>query len=479
MTDDIAALDVVAQAALVRDGEVTATELVEWAIERIERLNPTLNAVITPMYDQALAAAADRPSGPLAGVPYLVKDLVAEISGVPFCEGSRFLRGNVSHYDSELVRRLRRGGLVILGKTNTPEFGMAPTCEPVAFGPTRNPWDTARSTSGSSGGSAAAVASGMVPAAHGNDLGGSLRYPASACGLFGLKPTRARNPLGPEYGDAVNGWACEHALTRTVRDSAVLLDVTAGPALGDPYGVPRPDRPFADEVGTDPGRLRIGYTARTPEGIVAHPDCVAALDDAVELCASLGHELVEDDLPGLTPEVGSAIGKVFSGATAWIVEYWIRRLGRRPAEDELEPLTRAYWDMGRQVSAADYLLAIEDCQAFAREVARFLTGIDVWLTPTLSTPPALIGEITSTPEQPLRALENGGKSVAYAGVVANITGNPAMSVPLWWNADGLPVGVHFLGRYGDEATLFRLAGQLEAAHPWASRTPRVAAEVLR
>lgn len=481
MTNDVAALDAVAQAGLVRDGQVTATELVEWAIERIERLNPTLNAVITPMYEQARAevTAADRPSGPLAGVPYLVKDLVAEIAGVPFSEGSRFLRGTVSGYDSELVRRLRRAGLIIVGKTNTPEFGMAPTCEPVAFGPTRNPWDTARSTSGSSGGSAAAVASGMVPAAHGNDLGGSLRYPASACGLFGLKPTRARNPLGPEYGDAVNGWACEHALTRTVRDSAVLLDVTSGPALGDPYGVPRPDRPFADEVGADPGRLRIGYTARTPEGILPHPDCVAALDDAVELCASLGHELVEADLPGLTPEVGSAIGTVFSGATAWIIEYWIRRLGRRPAEDDLEPLTRAYWDMGRQVSAAGYLLAIEDCQAFARQVARFLTGIDVWLTPTLSAPPALIGEITSTSEQPLRALENGGKTVAYAGVVANITGSPAMSVPLWWNSDSLPIGVHFLGRHGDEATLFRLAGQLEAARPWASRTPRVAAEVLR
>ena len=223
-------------------GEVTATELVTWAIERIERLNPALNAVITPMYEQALAAAAtQKPTGPLSGVPFLVKDLITEVAGVPFSEGSRFLRGVVSHSDSELVRRLKRAGLIIVGKTNTPEFGMAPTCEPVAFGPTRNPWDTARSTSGSSGGSAAAVASLMVPMAHGNDLGGSLRYPASACGLFGLKPTRARNPLGPEYGDAVAGWACEHALTRTVRDSAVLLDATAGPSLGDPYGLPAAD----------------------------------------------------------------------------------------------------------------------------------------------------------------------------------------------------------------------------------------------
>ena len=311
--------------------------------------------------------------------------------------------------------------------------------------------------------------------AHGNDLGGSIRYPASACGLFGLKPTRARNPLGPEYGDVVSGWACEHALTRTVRDSAVLLDATAGPALGDPYGPPAPARPFAEEVGRDPGRLRIGYTAVTPEGFAAHPDCVAALDDAVTLCASLGHELVEADLPGLTPQIGAAIGSIFGAATAWVIRYWIRRLGRQPADDELEPLTRAYWEAGQQVPASDYLLAIEDCQAFARTVAQFLTTIDVWLTPTMSTPPAPIGEITSTAEEPLRALERGGPTVAYAGVVANITGNPAMSVPLWWNTSGLPIGVHFLGRYGDEATLFRLASQLESARPWSARVPPVTA----
>jgi amidase len=232
-----------------------------------------------------------------------------------------------------------------------------------------------------------------------------------------------------------------------------------------------PRRPFADEVRADPGRLRIGYTVRTPEGVVPHPDCVAALDDAVTLCSSLGHDLIETELPGLTPEVGSAIGTVFVAATAWIVNYWIRRLGRRPAVDDLEPLTRAYWERGERVTAARYLLAIEDCQAFARIVAQWLAGIDVWLTPTLSTPPTPIGEITSTTQEPLRALEAGAKTVAYAGVVANLTGNPAMSVPLYWNAHGLPIGVHFLGRHGAEATLFRLAGQLEAARPWASRRP--------
>jgi amidase len=466
-------LDAVGQAELVQRGEVSPAELVAWAIERIERLNPRLNAVVTSMFDDAVAAAQSVSTGPLAGVPYLLKDLAVEASGVRFTEGSRFLADNVSGYDSELVVRLRRAGLVVVGKTNTPEFGMAPACEPLLFGPTRNPWDLERSTSGSSGGSAAAVAAGLVPAAHANDLGGSIRYPASACGLFGLKPTRARNPLGPEYGDVVSGWAVEHAVTRSVRDSAAILDATAGPAVGDPYLAPPPERPFLTEVGADPGRLRIGFSARTPEGNLGHADCLAALDDAVRLCSELGHEMVELGLPGLDATVGAAIGTVFNAATAWIVGYWIRRVGRVPAPDELEPLTRAFWEAGRGVSAADYLLAIEDLQAFARVVARFLTGVDVWLTPTLSTPPLPLGEITSTDDEPFRALEKGGATIAYAGVVANITGNPAMSVPLWWNDAGIPIGVHFLGRFGDEATLFRLASQLEQARPWAARLPPV------
>jgi amidase len=350
---------------------------------------------------------------------------------------------------------------------------MAPACEPALFGPTRNPWHLRLSTSGSSGGSAAAVAAGMVAMAHGNDLGGSLRYPASACGLFALKPTRARNPLGPEYGDAVGGNAVEHALTRSVRDSAALLDATAGPAPGDPYWAPPAARRFSDEVGADPGRLRVAFTSRTAGGSPGHPDCVAALDDAVALCESLGHILVDAQLPEITPEVGAAIGTGFNAAMAWILAYWIRRLGREPVAGEIEPLTRAFWEAGRQVSAAGYLLAVEDIQAYARRVAEFFTGVDVWLTPTLSEPPAPLGEIVSTEAEPLRALERGGRTVAYSGVIANLTGQPAMSVPLWWNADGLPIGVHFLARFGDEATLFRLAAQLEQARPWLRRTPPV------
>ena len=477
MSDDLSLLDATAQAALVRDGDAKPVELVEAAIARIEKLNPTLNAVVTPIFERGLDAARSGPTGPFAGVPYLLKDLACEMEGVRFTEGSRFLADNVSTFDQELVVRLRRAGLVTLGKTNTPEFGMAPVCEPELFGPTRNPWDTDRSTSGSSGGAAAAVASGMVPFAHGNDLGGSLRYPASACGLFALKPTRGRNPLGPEYGDVAGGGAVEHALTRSVRDSAALLDATSGPDVGDPYWAPPPARPFSDEVGADPGRLRIGLCVRTPDGDRGHPDCVTAAEHAARLCESLGHDVFEAPWPGFAPEVGAAIGSIMQGATAWILRYWIRHVGREPGPDEIEPLTRALWEGGERITAAEWLLAIGETQRFSRRVAQAFQSYDLFLTPTMSTPPLPIGVIRSTPEEPMKSIEISGASVRYAGVFANLTGNPAMSVPLWWNEEGLPIGAHFLAPFGDEATLFRLAAQLEAAHPWAHRLPKVHASV--
>jgi amidase len=470
---EIAALDATGQAELVRRGEVTPLELVDWAIERIERLNPLVNAVVTPTFERARARARAVPAGPFTGVPFLLKDLIAEEEGVRLSSGSAFLRDYVSGHTSELVSRLRAAGLVVLGKTNAPEFGMVPTCEPRRFGVTRNPWDPDRSTSGSSGGSAAAVASGMVAMAHGNDLSGSLRFPAAACGLFGFKPTRARVPLGPQYGDLVSGWIAEHAMTVSVRDSAALLDATAGPAPGDPYPAPPQAGPFAADVVTEPRKLRIAYTPRTPGGELGHPDCVAALADAVTLCAELGHEVVEADLPGLDEQTGDAIGTVFNATLAWMIGSWARRLGREPGPHELEPITRVSWEAARGTAAGDYLLAVERLQVFARGVARFLSGVDVWLTPTMSEPPAPLGQIVSTQEDPLRAFRRGGRTVQYPAVVANVTGNPAMSVPLWHNADGLPIGVHFLGRFGDEATLFRLAGQLERARPWAGRRPAV------
>ena len=472
---ELAALDATAQADLVRRGEVTPVELVEAAIDRIEEVDPVLGAVVTPMFDTALEEARSARGGPFPGVPYLVKDLAVQIAGVRTTNGSRLLRDHISTADSELVVRLRRAGLAVVGRSNTCEFGLLPACEPVLHGPTRNPWDLTRSTSGSSGGSAAAVAAGLVPMAHANDLGGSIRFPASACGLFGLKPTRGRNPLGPAFGDAVNGFLAEHAVTRSVRDSAALLDATSGPAVGDPYPAPVPRRPFVQEVTAEPGRLRIAFTARTASERPGHPDCVAALDDAVGLLTDLGHEVVEADLPGLTPEVSASIGTVYYAAVAWFGRLAVASAGRQPEDGDLESGTAAFLRFGEEVLAADYLLAVQRLQAFARTVAGFLTRFDAWLTPTLSTPPVPLGELVSTPEEPLQALHRAGPTVDYPAVVANATGNPAMSVPLWWNGDGLPVGVHFLGRYGDEATLFRLAGQLERARPWGSRRPPVSA----
>jgi amidase len=346
------------------------------------------------------------------------------------------------------------------------------------FGPTRNPWDLNRSTSGSSGGSAAAVAAGIVPIGHANDLGGSIRYPASNCGLFGLKPTRARNPLGPEYGDAVSGWAVEHVLTRSVRDSAAVLDAISGPSPGDPYTVAPPARPYAAEVKADPGRLRIAYSGTINDGSPGHPDCIAGLDLTTALLDELRHDVSETALPQLTEEEGEAIGTVFNTAIAWVIDYWVRRLGRNPGPDDLEPLTRACWDIGKNVPAATYLRSIEVLQRYARRVARFFASIDVFLTPTVSAPPLPLGQMISTDGDPFRALQVSGSTVAYSGVIANLTGNPAMSVPLHWTPDGLPIGMHFLGRFGHESTLLRLAGQLEQARPWNQSRPPTFASTL-
>ncbi|HXU09656.1 MAG TPA: amidase, partial [Blastocatellia bacterium] len=292
LSNETAWMDATAQADLISRKEVTPTELVEAAIERIERVNPQINAVITPMFDEARATAnSPIPDGPFTGVPFLLKDLLASYEGVRMSSGSAFLADFIAPHDSELVSRYKRAGLIVLGKTNTPEYGILPTTEPKLFGASRNPWDITRATGGSSGGSAAAVASGMVPFAHGNDGGGSIRIPASCCGLFGLKPTRARNPLGPDFGDMFSGLVAEHALTRSVRDSAALLDATSGPDVGDPYWAPPPARPFIKEVGADAGRLRIAFATSAAQGTTIHPDCVRAVNDAASLLSDLGHEV--------------------------------------------------------------------------------------------------------------------------------------------------------------------------------------------
>lgn len=465
--DDYQWLDATAQAQLVRRREVAPAELVDAALARIETINPDLNAVVTPI-DPSPAAA----DGPFTGVPFLLKDLVVEMAGTRYTGGSRWLTDNVSRLDQELVLRYRRAGLVIVGKTNTCEFGLSPTVEPALFGPAHNPWANGRSTGGSSGGSAAAVAAGLVPMAHGNDAGGSIRYPAAWCGLFGLKPTRGRVSAGPEYGDISSGLCTEHVLTRSVRDSATVLDAVTGPAPGDPYHAPTTQRGFAAEVGAPPGRLRIAFTTRPRAGQHVDPAWETAAVKASRLLEELGHTVEEASPDGLDdPAYGAALGTLYRAFSGWIIGYWCRRLGRGPADGEIEPQTRAYWESAKRVSAAEYLLAVETMQRIGRRVAGWFQTYDAWLTPTLGAGPPPLGELVGTETDPLRGSHYAGRYLMFDGELANVAGNPAMSVPFGADADGLPVGIHVLGRFGGEVTLFRLAAQLEQAAPWADRRP--------
>lgn len=467
--EELTWMDATAQAELVSQKEVTPVELVEAAIERIERVNPKLNAVVTPMFDLAREAAAGKlPDGPFRGVPFLLKDLMAAYAGVTMTLGSKILQNFVPDQDSELVVRLKKAGLIILGKTNTPEFGILPTTEPELFGPCRNPWDTQRTTGGSSGGSSAAVASGMVSMAHANDGGGSIRIPASCCGLFGLVPTRARNPLGPLFGDCISGLVREHAVTRSVRDSAALLDATCGPDIGDPYWAPPPERPFLQEVGADPGKLRIAFTTKSATGVDIHPDCVRGVQKTASLCSELGHE-VEEVAPELDGEMmEQAFVTLWSSGCASTLKLL------KVTKDQVEPLSWALFEMGSRYSAPDYLLALQTVQWVSRQFARFFSDYDVLLTPTLAEPPVPLGTFDSPEDDPLKGFRRAGEFVPFTGI-CNMTGQPAMSVPLYWNSEGLPIGSHFIGRFGDEATLFRLAAQLEQARPWAQRRPPVTA----
>ncbi len=465
-------LDATDTARLIRKREVSPLEVLDATISRIEKLNPKLNAVVTPMFDEARATIkGGLPDGPFAGVPFLLKDLLAACRGVRMTAGSAYLRDFVPDHDSELVARYRRAGLVIAGKTNTPEFGIMPTTEPQFFGATHNPWDLTRTPGGSSGGAAAAVASGMVPMAHANDGGGSIRIPASCCGLFGLKPTRARIPVGPDFGDMFSGLVAEHAVTRSVRDSAALLDATSGPQIGDPYAAPAPARPFLEEAGADPGKLRIGFTTTAPTEVLAHPDCIAAVEDAVRLCVELGHEVEETALTMVNGKMMTdAFMTLWAAGNAWMVESLSYAIGRKVEPHELEPATLALIEMGRRRMAPDYLIALQMLQVYSRRVAALFEKYDVLLTPTLGEPPVPLGTFDSPEEDPMRGMQRAVQFVPFTPLF-NATGQPAMSVPLYWNADGLPIGTHFVGRFGDEATLFRLASQLESARPWQRRRP--------
>ena len=468
-------LDATAQADLVRRKEVKPLELVDAAIERIERLNPTLNVVVTTMYEQARTTAqGDLPEGPFTGLPFLVKDVIAAYAGVRMTYGSRYLQDYVPDHDSELVTRQKRAGLIPVGKTNVPELGILPTTESHFLGAAHNPWNTELTTGGSSGGSAAAVAAGIVPMAHGNDGGGSIRIPASCCGVFGLKPTRGRTSLAPDFGDLVGGLVEELGLTRTVRDSAALLDAIAGPAPGDPYFAPAPARPYVKEVGTDPGRLRIAFTTETVTGVTVHPDCVAAVHDAAKLCADLGHDVTEANMSLPGDALVQAFITIWGAMVAWTLDGMALITCRAPTQDQFEPLTWALCEAGHQTTASQYLLAVTTLQLISREIARFSDDYDVILTPTVAEPPPPLGTFDSTPDNPWQGLFRSAQFLPYTPL-CNFTGQPGMSMPLFWNAEDIPIGTHFVGRFGDEATLFRLAAQLEAARPWANRRPPVSA----
>lgn len=467
--------DGVAQAALVRAREVTARELVESAIARIEHVDPLLNAVVTPLFAQALQAAeaGDLASTPFAGVPMLLKDHLATYGGARHTSGSVFLRDNVAKRDSELVARYKRAGMIPVGLTNTCELALISTTEPALHGATRNPWDLARSTGGSSGGSAAAVAAGLVPFAHGNDSAGSLRIPASCCGVFGLKPSRGRMSPAPR-GDIAPGIWSEHVMTRTVRDCAAVLDATAGALPDDLYSRPLRAGPLQDSVGADPGPLRIAVADRPLQGGEVDADCVGAVWETARLCAELGHEIVEA-APAVDGEALEAdFFALYTVAASARIAEWAGWMGREPEPDELEPLTWAVREAGQRHSAVEHALTVQRLQRAARRIVEFFDTADIWLTPTLAEPPAPLGYFDASPQDPLATLDLDARFSPFTWV-ANVTGQPAMSVPLTWNDAGLPIGTHFMAPPGGERILFGLAGQLERARPWAHRRPPVCA----
>jgi amidase len=461
-------------AELIRTKEVTVEEVLAATLERIEARNPAINAVVTRMDEQARAAIrAGLPDGPFKGVPYLLKDLGALYTGVVTSNGSNLFASYLADHDSEIVARMKRAGLVIVGKSNTPEMGIAPSTEPRLHGVTRNPWSLGHSAGGSSGGAAAAVAAGMLPMAHATDGGGSIRIPASACGLFGLKPTRARNPMGPDAGEGWSGASIGHAVTWTVRDSAALLDATSGPDVGDPYWAPPPARPFLSEIGRDPGRLRIALTT-TPwiEGPV-DPECAEAARAAGRLCESLGHHIEE-----ARPQIDEAAWLkstlvIVTASLGFALETRATALGRALKSDDVERITWERVELGRTFSATDYARAIHTVHRTGRVVARFLERYDVLITPTMAKPPHPLGVLSLSSPDSAAFTAARSASVGFTSLF-NSSGHPAMSVPLSMSRRGLPLGVQFVARFGDEATLFRLASQLETAAPWKDRRPRLA-----
>jgi amidase len=472
LADDTKWMDATDQAALVRGGEASPTELLDAAIERIESIDPSLNAVIIRWFDAARDAATQLPDGPFRGVPFLLKDLWAHFAGKPLTNGCQALKDAlpISATDTTLVSRFRAAGLNIAGRTNSPEFGSLPTTEPLAWGPTRNPWNLEHSPGGSSGGSAAAVASGMVPFAHASDGGGSIRIPASCCGLVGLKPSQGRITLGPFRDESNLG--VELCVSRTVRDTAALLDAVRGPGIGDTVIAPTPDRPYVAELQSEPGQLRIGLLDTHPLGDPVHDDCRDAVHAAAALLESLGHH-VEHGFPAALAD--RDFGRRFSALWSTNMGVSVRRiesqLDRQVTEDDIEPVNWAQVAFARNVSAVDYALALAATVEFRRAVQQWwANGWDLLLTPTLAEPPTPLGAFANDPAAPMTPMVRAAAYVPFTPAF-NTSGQPAINLPLHWGTGGLPIGVQLVAAYGREDLLLRVAAQLELAQPWAHRHP--------
>ena len=462
--------DALALAQLIRRRELSAIELLDEAVARTEAANPRLNAVVAKCYDAARARAQQTlPDTPLAGVPFLIKD-ITYLKGIPCTSGSRLFADMVPDHDAEIVARYRAAGLVLFGKTNTPEFGLNVTTESVLFGACHNPWQLDKTTGGSSGGAGAVVAAGVIPAAHATDGGGSIRIPASCCGLVGLKPTRARNPQGPDVGEGWGGMSTGHVVSRSVRDSAALLDATHGPAPGDPYCAPTFDGSFLAQSAAAPRPLRIALDLHALTGMPTHRDCVDAARHAAELCESLGHR-VEDASPQFDRDAfRMATGVVVAANVANTVDARLAALGRQLGADDVETNTRANIEYGRSLTASRYAAALQTIHQTSRAVARFHQTYDVMLTPTLVAPPVSLGWLDTMNLDVATFGDRFGRFWGFTNL-QNATGQPAISLPLFWNPEGLPIGVQFVGRFGDDLLLLQLATQLERAQPWFDRRP--------
>ena len=467
--DQYAEHDGVGLADLVRRREVTPGELVEAAIERIERHDPKLNAVVFKAYDEARATTPE--PGPFAGVPFLIKDLGAQVKGWPRSSGSNYAQVAADDADSELVRRYRKAGVILLGKTNTPEFGIPGVTNSERLGPCRNPWNPEHISGGSSGGAAAAVASGIVPMAHASDGLGSIRIPAANCGLVGMKITRDRTPIC-EITDGAMGFSVHHVVSRTVRDSAAMLDATDGPQVGDPFQAPAKAGPYLDEVSRSPGKLRIAWSAETPNGRPIADEMLAALQRTAETLTALGHEVFERglgiDYRGLYRAQALVSASNFSATML----RWIEKLGREPAEGELGPLAQRGYEAGKRITGQQALWGWQELRLYNREILSRFEDFDVYLTPTMSTASPRVDWLdpntTDLKEFDRRQSSTYGQTPPF-----NFTGQPSVSLPLWQSEAGLPLGMMFTGRFADEATLYRLAGQLEKELPWKDRRPPI------